>query len=162
MLTLRSAPPCRHLEPGGWIELQDLELVAYSDDGTLEPGAPIIRMFDVIRLVKGIKNNWGVDNHTNAVRQHLEAAGFQRVEMRMHRKVPWSSWPRNSNRKKYWGNCNAVSLDTFLSSAPKLLAEGGVPDSEIPGIVEGTRRTLLDHSQHPYSYFCVWTAQKPL
>ena len=100
MLTLRSAPPCRHLEPGGWIELQDLELVAYSDDGTLEPGAPIIRMFDVIRLVKGIKNNWGVDNHTLAVRQHLEAAGFQKVEMRMHRKVPWSSWPRTASSRK--------------------------------------------------------------
>ena len=156
------APPCRHLKPGGWVELQDLELAAYSDDGTVGPNAPLRRMFDVIRLVKGIKNNWGVDNHTNAVRQHLEAAGFQRVEMRMHRKVPWSSWPRNSNRKKYWGNCMAVSVDTFVPSAPKLLADGGVPPDEINGIVEGARRTVLDHSLHPYSNFVVWTAQKPL
>ena len=162
MLTLHSAPPCRHLEPGGWLEIQDQELVAYSDDGTLEPGAPMIRMFDVVRLVKQIERNWGADNHTLVLKDFLKAAGFERIEMRMCRKVPWSPWPRNSNRKKYWGNCNAVSLDTFLHSAHNLLDEGGVAPDDIPVIIDGTRRTLIDQSQHPYSKFCVWTAQKPL
>ncbi|EMR62231.1 putative methyltransferase domain-containing protein [Eutypa lata UCREL1] len=85
----------RHLKPGGWIECQDLELAAYSDDGTLPEGAPLRRLFDVIRVVKDIGGHYGAENHLPLIGGFLREAGFTRVEQSMHRKIPWSPWAQD-------------------------------------------------------------------
>lgn len=154
----------RHLKPGGWIEVQDLELAAYSDDGTLPEGAPLKRLFEVIRAVKDIGEHYGAPNHDHLplIGGLLREVGFTRVEKKMDRKIPWSPWAHHDPRELYWGKCMSVSVDTFLPFAPKLLADGGVDPSEIDGIIEGSRRTVRDDRIHPYSKFIVWIAQKPL
>ncbi|KAK7741682.1 hypothetical protein SLS62_010919 [Diatrype stigma] len=155
----------QHLKPGGWIECQDLELAAYSDDGSLPEGAPLQRLFEVIRAVKDIGEHYGAENHNHLplIGDFLREAGFTRVEKTMDRKIPWSPWAHHDPRELYWGKCMSVSVDTFLPFAPKLLSDGGIQDPvEIDKIIEGSRRAVRDDRVHPYSNFIVWIAQKPL
>lgn len=81
----------RHLKPGGWIEIQELDARANCDDGSLSPDAPLAKFFDTAeRAVKefGMKFRAGEN-----LRGPLEEAGFVNVSCTVL-KVPIGTWPK--------------------------------------------------------------------
>ena len=87
----------RHLNPGGWIELQDLVGYISCDDDTLSDEAPLKRWTD--SLFQAFKN---IDRPTDSVlryEQQLADTGFIDVGS-VKEKWPTNRWPKDKKYKQ--------------------------------------------------------------
>lgn len=147
------------LEPGGWVELQDLRFVLSCDDGTARADNQVDAFFQT--MGKGLAV-FGVDllamrHH----KQHLIDAGFINVS-EVHFKVPVGVWPKEAklktiglyNRSMVYDALQGVSLKPFRHGL-KWSTE------EIELFLVGVRKDLMDSTQHVYLPFSVVTGQKP-
>jgi len=103
----------RSLEPGGWLELQELS-VPVSDDGTMGPETSLYQAAKVMRDGAAAAGRPFVDLYT--LKDMLRKAGFINiVEKRLH--WPSNPWPRDPKLKEIagWNNANVKSgLEAFL------------------------------------------------
>src|SRR3569833_2765726 len=107
---LFSHTPRRKLEPGGYLEMQDIVLPVASDDGTLKYDSWLVRMSHMTveaseRLGRPINLGW-------KYKEMFEEAGFVDVTVR-HFKWPSNIWPRDK-RFKEMGRGNFVNIDGGL------------------------------------------------
>jgi len=81
----------RHMKPGAWIEIQELDARANCDDSSLPEGAPLAKFFDTATEAVahfGMKFRAG-----EKLREPLEKAGFVNVTCKVL-KVPIGTWAK--------------------------------------------------------------------
>ncbi|KAI3531228.1 methyltransferase [Colletotrichum filicis] len=101
-----------HLEPGGYFEVQDLELPSYCDDGSVPPDAALYRwqhaLVDASNEV-GRPINYAVD-----CLDDLHNVGFIEIHHQIY-KWPFNNWPDDPKLKEA-GRWNCANLDMGLEA----------------------------------------------
>ncbi|KAH8687419.1 S-adenosyl-L-methionine-dependent methyltransferase [Tricladium varicosporioides] len=147
------------LQPGGWIELQDLEFQAKCDDGTLKETYEVSKLFKFVTQGLAV---FGVDllgMRKNA--ELLREAGFINVERKIF-KIPIGTWPKHKTmktiglymRSSIYDGLQAITLGPFTRGL-----KWSVEEVEL--FLVQVRRELMDSSTHAYIPFHVIYGQKP-
>lgn len=148
------------MQPGGWIELQELEFVALCDDNTLKDDYPAGKF---LNLVKDGLACFGVDllaMRRNA--QLLREAGFINVEEKVF-KIPLGTWPKNRTMKMIGLYMRSVIYDGLQGIALGPFTRGlKWTPNEVELFLVDVRKSLMDGSTHSYIPFHVVYGQKPL
>ncbi|KAF3051989.1 hypothetical protein E8E11_010524 [Didymella keratinophila] len=149
-----------NLVPGGWIELQDFNTLAYSEDESAQDDNKVIEFCRVFNAACDKIGRHGSPG------QHLkgwtEEAGFVNVHHDI-RKVPVGPWARDKKLKQI-GGIFRVNLEELLEAALLGLlvrVEDWRPE-EVQVFIAQIREALRDKSVHLMEEFHTVWAQKPL
>ena len=88
----------RHCKPGGWIELQELDVDARTDDNSF-PEDSLIRKWCENQEEAAKKMGITLRFFGSEYKTMMEAAGFQDVEVREY-KLPIGPWPADKELKE--------------------------------------------------------------
>lgn len=107
----------RNLTPGGYVELQDVDVIMGSDDGTLKPDTTMYKWCQLLDEAAGTFNR-SFERTTN-FKTLLQEIGFVEV-VETRYKWPTNGWPRDKKYKElgHWNNANASSALEALTMAP--------------------------------------------
>ena len=155
----------QHLSPGGWFELQDLEL---GPDGVVEnnPPSPAFRSLDGImgwnkHMTEG-SAKLGIDlAASRKLPAWLQETGFVNISHKMF-KWPMGSWPQDEHLK----SLGESALDNFLRGlegfSTTVFTTGlGWSKEELQAFLEKTTKEMLGTDRHFYIKIHVFCAQKP-
>lgn len=142
-----------NLEPGGYIEFQDMALPARSDDGTLNPESYLARWCDA--CLDAGKNLGRPVYPVNEYKNYLAQAGFEEI-VEVQKKWPTNTWPRDNSFKELgaWAYANLAGSLEGLSLAHFGRGLGWTAD-EIRVFCAHTRKDLKDPRIHAYWPMCV-------
>ncbi|KAF5002462.1 hypothetical protein FDECE_10621 [Fusarium decemcellulare] len=146
-----------HMNPGAWIEIQELDARANCDDGSLAPDAPLSKFFDTAEEAVasfGMKFRAG-----EKLGEPLEKAGFVNVSCKVL-KVPIGTWPKDKKLRLIGLYCKTAVGDMFGAMAAKPLLKVMEPP-EIDVFLAAARRDLKDVRIHSYEKYYFWMGQKP-
>ena len=137
-----------NLEPGGYLELQDMALPARSDDGTLRDDSYLARWCKAC-LDAGENLGRPVFPVTEYVK-YLADAGFEDV-VEVQKKWPTNTWPLKREFKELgaWAYANIAGGLEGLSLAHFTRGLGWTPE-ETHVFCAHTRRDLRDPKIHAY------------
>lgn len=110
------------LQPGGWVENQEFEVVFGCDDGSQPPDSPSVRWANLWN--QGI-SNFGLTGRCfpELMKQQMEAAGFINVTWKFHR-MPIGAWPKDKNLRQS-GLFNLIGLlDGISGLSQKVFTHG--------------------------------------
>ena len=96
---------CRHLNPGGWVELFDPVPMVGCDDGSIPEDAAIVEWCR--NLDEASKKQGSPLDSILRCRQHMEDAGFINIEQ-VELRWPINDWPTD-RREKLIGGCCSVT-----------------------------------------------------
>ncbi|KAH7169938.1 UMTA methyltransferase [Dactylonectria macrodidyma] len=149
-----------HLNPGGWAEFQDLDLLYYSEDGSIT---------DEHYLMKWIK--LFIDTARTKLNREpcpgpklegwVKDAGFKNVVHRKFR-LPLGSWPKDPHMKDI-GMCNIAQLLEGLEAFSLKIFCGvlGMSTEEVLVMLAKVRQELHARAFHAQFDFHVVYGQKP-
>ncbi|KAK7420704.1 hypothetical protein QQZ08_010285 [Neonectria magnoliae] len=148
-----------NLEPGGYIELQEVELPYRCDDGTLPEDSDIARYGRIFKeacatigrpMIEGVE-----------LEEWVKKAGFVNVK-RTELKWPLNSWPRDKHHKEIGAWCH-YNVDQGLEGLSLALFTRilGWSKEETVVFCNSVRKQFSDHSVHAYSPISVVYAQRP-
>jgi len=147
------------LEPGGYLEMQDIALPVTSDDGTLKDDSWLVRMSHMTvdaseRLGRPFNLAW-------KYKEMFEEAGFVDVTIR-HFKWPSNIWPRDK-RYKEMGRWNFANIDGGLEGLTLgYFTRGlGMSKEETMSLCMGARSEIRDVNIHAYWPMIVCYGKKP-
>jgi hypothetical protein len=149
-----------NLEPGGYLELQDMALPARSDDGTLAPNSYLSQWCDYC-LEAGEKLGRPVFP-VEQYKAYLAEAGFEDI-VEVQKKWPTNTWPRDRNFKDLgaWAYANIAGGLEGLSLAH--FTRGlSWSSAQTLAFCALTRRDLKDTRIHAYWPIYVVYGRKPL
>ncbi|EXF84134.1 methyltransferase [Colletotrichum fioriniae PJ7] len=148
-----------HLEPGGYFEVQDLELPSYCDDGSVPPDAALYRwqhaLVDASNEV-GRPINYAVD-----CLDDLHNVGFVEIHHRIY-KWPFNNWPDDAKLKEA-GRWNCANLDMGLEafSLGLLTRVKGWTRDAVEELCAEVKKEVKDTRLHAYWRQHVIYARKP-
>lgn len=149
----------KHLKPGGYLEMQEGELWAWSDDGSLKPDSHIIKYFTL--LVKESEKMGRPMNVIDKLESWMKGAGFVDVEVKIF-KVPWSQWPKDPHLKEVgkWQFANTMTaIDSY--GLALLTRGGGYTEAEAKIFLALVRNEIRSKALHCYNrIYCVY-GRKP-
>ena len=113
--------PQSHLEPGGWLELQDLCFPCCCDDGTLLPDSALAK-WSTFMMQAGDKFGRRLDLLPH-YKPLLEEAGFKNITSKMIQ-WPQNPWPKDKKFKELgaWtqenlvNGCEGICLRLFTAA----------------------------------------------
>ncbi|KAK4213791.1 S-adenosyl-L-methionine-dependent methyltransferase [Rhypophila decipiens] len=148
-----------NLNPGGWVESQELFPAIGCDDESVKPNYPLKRFYKVCS--EALNKKYGFETHfVEHLPQDLEKVGFVNVERRIFH-IPIGEWPKDTRLRRIGGYFREILWDLVLAMAAKPFVEAGIPQAEIDEIVQGVAHTLGNKRFHAYvPVHFVW-AQKP-
>ncbi|TDZ13654.1 Secondary metabolism regulator LAE1 [Colletotrichum orbiculare MAFF 240422] len=137
-----------NLNPGGYLELQEMDLMPQSDDGTLRPDTAIVKCFELLGQAAGALNHPFQD--IPALVKILQEVGFEDVYIR---KVKWptNTWPKEEHHKTLgtWAHENCMAGIEGWTIAP--LTRGlGWRREEVQVLLIKVREEFRDRSIHAY------------
>lgn len=149
-----------NLQPGGYLELQELDLFPSCGDGTLTKDSPLMKWAD---LLYGASVKFGRPYlEISKLRKAMIEAGFEDVTMSTY-KWPSNSWPRDVHFKELgmWQRENMLSGIDGFTLAPLTRAHNWSP-TEVSVFLIDVRKVINDRNIHAYwpVYFIV--GRKPL
>ncbi|GJC84016.1 secondary metabolism regulator LAE1 [Colletotrichum liriopes] len=148
-----------NLTPGGYLELQDADVMPRSDDDLLPKDAAII---EYVNLLKEVSKKLGREYvEVSSLKNMMIEAGFLDVEMRMY-KWPHNEWPKDPRYKKlgFWTQENFGSALEAICMAPFTRVLGWTRD-EVNVFLVQVRKDLKNKSYHAYSpVYCI-VGRKP-
>jgi hypothetical protein len=135
-----------HLQPGGWIELQDPDMQIESFDGTHE-GTAIQRA--VSALFKGTIAIGRDLYRPRSYAQWLSEAGFVDITWET---IPWpvGSWPVDPKFKEI-GRCTVLDVEVGLDSMKKLIQVSGLSVEETEELIVQAKRDLRNSKIHQFT-----------
>ncbi|KAK7438280.1 hypothetical protein Landi51_11738 [Colletotrichum acutatum] len=149
-----------NLNPGGYLEANEGNIVPLSDDGTLKDDSALMKS---VRLWESAAEIFGRPfEDTRRLKDFMEEVGFEDVHILKY-KWPTNTWPKDPHYKDLgaW-SYEHVSLawEGFLM-APLTRAHNWTREEALVHIMEA-RRDLSDRTIH--AYFNVWSiyGRKPL
>ena len=149
-----------HLQPGGWLEIQEIHFVASCDDGTMPEGYALAKMLNLVR--DGLEM-MGVDLHgAPQLATKLRQAGFEGVDEQIV-KLPIGKWPKNPLLKKVGLYFQAVIMDGLEGVTLGPLCRGlKWSKEEVEVFLAGVRKDLKNSSIHSYCRMYTIYGQKPI
>lgn len=153
----------RNLNPGGWIEHAEIDIVNHSDDGSLSPDS-VLAEWGPLFLAIGEKAGRPLDT-PDTMRQAIEDVGFVNVHER-RRKLPIGPWCKHFLLKE----AGRLRLEEYKAGLEGytifLLTHYGIPEPwtkpQVDAFLDRMRRELDNPKNHIYSYVNRVWAQKPL
>ncbi|KAL2012844.1 hypothetical protein VTN00DRAFT_369 [Thermoascus crustaceus] len=148
-----------HLRPGGYLEMQSMGVVTYSDDGSDERATNFHQVVDLIQEASG---KFGKSMKTMGTwKGKMEKAGFTNVKQKVF-KVPQSPWHDDPKMKEI-GLYNQANLLEALSSYTYALLSRVLQwrRVEIEVLLAGARREIKDLSIHLTTDVYIVYGQKP-
>ncbi|KAK1451935.1 TAM domain methyltransferase [Colletotrichum melonis] len=149
-----------NLIPGGWLELQEADLMPKSDDDTLPEDAAIIRY--VHMLNEACEKTGRKFIEPSSLKAKMIAAGFTDVELRMY-KWPHNEWPKEDRYKRlgYWTQENFGTALEALCMAPFTRVLGW-NRNEVNVLLIDVRKDLKNTNYHAYCpVYCI-AGRRPL
>ncbi|CAG7562055.1 unnamed protein product [Fusarium equiseti] len=149
-----------NLTPGGWVEIQEIDVMARSDDGTLKPDSAITKWCKL--LVEASVKLKQPYQSLHLFKDILSEAGFTEiVDMRF--KWPINHWPKDKKYKELgvWHHENAANALESVTMAPITRAFGWTVD-EVQVLLANVRKELNDTKIHGYWPICSVFGRKPL
>ena len=139
----------RNLEPGGWLEMQDIDTRYYCDDGSFKPDDPLVEWQDLINKAAEISGRIIATGPT--FKSGLARAGFEDIHEKIV-KAPCGLWPADKKEKEiglYQREMMVEGLEgmsialftRFLQWDPKRVSE----------LVERAKKTFLNRKVHIYT-----------
>ncbi|OHE97400.1 hypothetical protein CORC01_07305 [Colletotrichum orchidophilum] len=142
-----------NLNPGGYLEANEVDLIPLSDDGTLKEDSNLMKS---VRLWGSAAEIFGRPfADTRRLKQFMEEVGFEDVQMKRF-KWPTNSWPKDRHYKELgeWNLENISPAWEGFLMAPLTRAHGWTREEAIVHIMEA-RRDIADRSIH--AYFSIWS-----
>jgi len=138
----------RKLEPGGYLEMQDIALPVASDDGTLKEDSWLVRMSHM--TVEAANHLGRPINLAWEYKEMFEKAGFVDVTVH-HFKWPSNIWPRDK-RFKEMGRWNLANIDGGLEGLTLgYFTRGlGMSKEETVALCAGARSEIRNVKIHAY------------
>ncbi|KAF1810036.1 S-adenosyl-L-methionine-dependent methyltransferase [Eremomyces bilateralis CBS 781.70] len=148
-----------NLEPGGWIELQELCLPCVSDDGTLLSDSALLRCFNL--LVEASKKIGQPADSPKNYEPAMRKRGFVNVEKHVH-KWATNTWPTDPKEKEIgkWTKENLFQgIQGFaLALLTRVLGWG---EDEVEVLLMDVRNEIKNTEIHAYWPLYVVYGQKP-
>lgn len=137
-----------NLEPGGYLELQDMALPARSDDGTLETDSYLAKWCQY--CLDAGENLGRPVFPVNEYKKYLAAAGFEDI-FEVQKKWPTNTWPRDKEFKELgtWAYANIAGGLEGLSLAHFTRGLGWSSERTLLFCAQ-TRKDLNDTKIHAY------------
>ncbi|KAH0442716.1 methyltransferase domain-containing protein [Colletotrichum camelliae] len=147
------------LRPGGWLESQDFNVEAISDDGTLLPDSPLARwVYDMNHASELIGRPLA---RAHLLRQWYEEVGFVDVHERVF-KIPLNGWakhPRHKHVGKLWEQNFLDGLSGFSLALFTQVLERKRAEVELSLV--GVRKDISNIQIHAYQHVWVVWGRKP-
>ncbi|KAF9877429.1 methyltransferase domain-containing protein [Colletotrichum karsti] len=137
-----------NLTPGGWFELQEIDLFPRSDDGTLKPDSALSKCIDYMYQASIIFGR--PYQEIPALVKVLEDVGF--VDVRLDSfKWPTNSWPKDPKHKELgmWNYENIGNGFEALTMGPFTRAHGWTKE-EVQVFLVDVRNDMKNRSIHAY------------
>lgn len=141
----------RNLEPGGYLEIHDIDFVIKSDDSSLPQDSALVKWHT---LMHEGGNAFGFPlDAISKVPQMMADAGFEDI-VAVPIKWPTNSWPKDKHHKELglwalenfsWG-CESMSLALFTRAL-------GWEADEVKVFMADVRRDLKNRRYHAYWNF---------
>ncbi|KAF4773839.1 hypothetical protein HER10_EVM0005210 [Colletotrichum scovillei] len=149
-----------HLNPGGYLEIQEIDAEPRSDDGTLKDDSSLMKSLRLLKEAAEFFQRPFQD--IKSLADIMAEVGFEDIHLERY-KWPSNSWPKDRNYKELgvWTYENlAMNWEAFLM-APLTRALSWTKE-EVMVLAMEARRDLGDKSIH--AYFTVWAihGRKPL
>ncbi|KAI3529326.1 TAM domain methyltransferase [Colletotrichum abscissum] len=149
-----------NLEPGGYLELNEIDVIPTSDDGTLKPESAISRSAKLLHDAGEIIGRPFLE--MSSLKDVLINTGFEDVHRQLY-KWPTNSWPKHERYKELgiWNHENLVAGWEGFCMAPFTRVHGWSKEEVIVFMAE-IRKEFQDRSIH--AYFKIWSiyGRKPL
>ncbi|KAA8913362.1 S-adenosyl-L-methionine-dependent methyltransferase [Sphaerosporella brunnea] len=149
----------RTVKPGGWVELAELGSVFGSDDGSLKPDNPMLRvwgLFDEALVTLGRPMPDG-----DTLRERLEEAGFVDVVVTPV-KQPFGPWPKDKRLKKAATMallCAETGVEAYCMALYTRVLK--MSSEEAKQVCDATLRAHKDKRTHMYNYLNIAYGRKP-
>jgi hypothetical protein len=141
----------RHLRPGGYLELVEVEVMdLFSDDGTYHDQTALWRYYSLLnessrragRLIT-------MDKHFHEL---LPAAGFDNIKVDP-RKLPLGSWPANAKLKELGRWFGLVAESGFEAYGLALMTRAmGMKIDDVKSLIEDVKVEYRSRKVHGYVY----------
>ncbi|KZL81778.1 methyltransferase domain-containing protein [Colletotrichum incanum] len=148
-----------HLKPGGLLEIEAVQWILQSDDGTLPNDSALRHWAGILYGSKDGKQYLDFEN----TKSQLEAVGFIASEEII--KLPVSAWDSGaSDEEKEIGDWFNSFLNSVLHTRCFSLYDWGSQDTKLglEGLMAQAREEIRHRQLHTYFRFFVWTAKKPM
>ncbi|KAF5669936.1 methyltransferase [Fusarium heterosporum] len=148
-----------NVTPGGYVELQDVDVIMGSDDGTLTEDTTMYKWCKLLDEAAGKFNR--CFERTTRFKDLLKEVGFVDV-VETRYKWPTNHWPKDKKYKELgqWNNANASSALEALTMAPFTRGHGWSREEVELFLVE-LRKDWNNTRIHAYWPICVVYARKP-
>lgn len=138
-----------HLNPGGWIEIAEVNFIAKCDDGTMPDDWPPLTLFQLINKALRQSGKSPVDN-ADDFEALVWNAGFTEVQTKKF-KIPSGVWPK-SQKLKDVGKFALLAAETgyeayALAVLTRLL---GMPEEEVLDLCNKAKEAHLNRKVHAY------------
>ncbi|KXX79309.1 Demethylmenaquinone methyltransferase [Madurella mycetomatis] len=147
-----------HLQPGGWLECQEVPALPFCDDGTMTDDFGWLRWAREFVAVSQLANRQDIGVQ---LKDWMCEVGFVDVHEAVF-KIPLNSWPKDG-RLKYVGMLWQRNLLEGLSAFSLGLFNRflGKSVEEIEISLVDVRRSVFDHNVHAYHKLYVVYGRKP-
>ncbi|KXH45423.1 TAM domain methyltransferase [Colletotrichum nymphaeae SA-01] len=144
-----------HIQPGGYLELQEPEMEFQSDDGTFPADCPLSKYGNLLKEAAAIFGREYVS--VSSLKTLMVEVGFQDVTLSRY-KWPINTWPKDPSFKELgaWGFENSNAGLEAISIAPLTRAHKWTRE-EVNVFLAEVRKDLANKNYHTYvpMYFVV-------
>ncbi|KAG5800315.1 hypothetical protein H9Q69_000613 [Fusarium xylarioides] len=148
------------LSPGGWYEIQDIQLPVFCDDGTLNPEtSPLMKWQEF--LIEGSRKLGRPLGDSDKYKDIVEKAGFHNVVETIYI-WPTNSWPQDPKLKEL-GKWNLINFESGLEGVSLALFTRvlGWSKDQVLSLCADVRNELRNPKVHGYWKIYVVYGQKP-
>ncbi|KAK2674383.1 hypothetical protein RAB80_009367 [Fusarium oxysporum f. sp. vasinfectum] len=148
------------LNPGGWYEIQDIQLPVFCDDGTLDPKTSPLMKWQKC-LIEGSRRLGRPLGESDKYKAIVKKVGFHNVVETIY-KWPTNSWPKDPKLKEL-GKWNLINFESGLEGVSLALFTRmlGWSKDEVLSLCADVRNELRDPKVHGYWKIYVVYGQKP-
>ncbi|KAI8265748.1 Secondary metabolism regulator LAE1 [Colletotrichum sp. SAR 10_98] len=152
-IDLSVAFPEFNLNPGGYLELNEIDLIPLSDDGTLKPDHTLMKTCHLIQEALRIIGRPYQD--IKELKSVLADVGFVDIMLQQY-KWPTNCWPKGRRHKELgvWMNENLHEGWEAICMAPLTRIHGWTKE-EVLQLLEQNRSEQDDPSIH--AYYSIWS-----
>ncbi|KAI0881385.1 S-adenosyl-L-methionine-dependent methyltransferase [Annulohypoxylon maeteangense] len=148
-----------HLNPGGWIEVQDFGGILKCDDDTFRTDSMLTQFYDMTTEAlskRGIR--WTIANNMDEV---LKDIGFVNIACKRF-KIPIGIWPKAKRLRLVGLYMKSVFGDLIDALAPIVFPLLSKSSQQMEEFVTKAQDELQTTTAHIYLDYFFWYAQRPL
>ncbi|KAK4164588.1 Phosphoethanolamine N-methyltransferase [Cladorrhinum sp. PSN259] len=151
----------QHLKPGGYIEIQEIEVVPQSDDASISPSIPYAFRDYINYMAAGLRIMGSEMHAILRLPDEMKAAGFEDVQSITH-KAPLGMWPRDKRLRLCGLFMRTAIMDGLRGISHRPLTALGWTQLQIEMVLVDVRKALMDSKVHAYFTYRIVYGRKPL